>query len=275
MSDLDSPSLRGGNPDWPVSFDVLPAIDLLDGQSVRLRKGKRDSAHHVHADPLAQVEGYIASGARWIHVVNLNAAFGDPADHQGARASLAMIRKLIERSKSKQSPLMVQVGGGIRSVAFAESLFELGVDRLVIGTWVLRDPEAVCQLARAYGEGVVVGLDALHGKLAVQGWTESHAEIDLHSFAARLADGGVQRALFTQIESDGMLTGVHSAPLLQLVKESGLRVIASGGVAGIEDVADLAKLASRGICGVVIGKALHAGRLQLSEAVAYQTKNDF
>ncbi len=272
MSDLASgPKQCQASVKARLSFDVFPAIDLLDGQSVRLRKGKRDTAHQVHPDPLVQVEGYLAAGARWVHIVNLNAAFGDPEDHGGARSSLAMIRKLIERGKSEKEPLMLQLGGGVRSVVFAQSLFDLGVDRVVIGTWVQRDPEAVCRLARTHGDGVVVGLDALHGKLAVQGWTESHADIDLHTFATRLADGGVRRALYTQIESDGMLTGVHSEPLVQLAKKSGLHVIASGGVAGLQDVADLSKLSHRGICGVVIGKALHAGHLQLRDALAYQS----
>lgn len=258
-------------------FDIFPAIDLLDGQSVRLRQGARESAYIVNSDPTAQISGYAAAGARWVHIVNLNAAFGDAPDHPGAGKSLATLRQLIAwRQAQNDEPahhnrILLQVGGGVRSADMATELFAMGMDRIVIGTWALRDPESVCALARDYPGRVVVGLDTRGGELTSDGWTKAMAELPLVHFGRRLFEGGVRVALCTTIERDGMLSGADVSGVQQLAKETGLRVLASGGVASADDVRRLAAAAPEGVAGVIIGAALHAGRLTLSEALKYQS----
>lgn len=255
MSDNETPAA--------ARFDLFPAIDLLDGKSVRLARGSRSSAHEVSEDPIAQIERYADWGAKWVHIVNLNAAFGDPEEHSGRRATDQVLQRLLRFSDR----VRLQVGGGMRSERAVESLFDLGVHRVVIGTWALREPDRVCDLAGKHQGRVLVGLDALDGKLAAQGWTQTHGELDLYEFGKRLSDGGVQTVVYTQIEKDGMLSGVDVPAMITLSERSGLYVIASGGVRDNTDIAALCSVASKGVCGVIVGKAIHAGTIDLESAL--------
>ena len=254
-------------------FDVFPAIDLLDGQSVRLERGERATAHVVHPDPVAQILGYAAAGARWVHIVNLNAAFGDTSEHSGAVASAAVINQLVAATKDRGLDLQLQVGGGVRSRERVLELFGSGVARVVIGTWALKDPDAVCDLARQHGERIVVGLDTRGDQLTSEGWTQSESGVDVVSFGRRLARSGVHFALYTRIENDGMLTGADLVGVRRLASATGLRILASGGVAGLDDIRLLAEAAAQGVAGVIVGKALHAQRLKLEDALAFQSKS--
>lgn len=245
------------------SFDIFPAIDLLDGKSVRLQRGQRESGQIVHPDPLAQLRQYSDSGAKWVHVVNLNAAFGDSPDvHPGARATEELILKLI-----RDSGLKVQLGGGIRSTEAVERALSLGVERVVVGTWVVTDFDLVMSHVRSAPERFVLGVDSFSGRIAIRGWTQTSDESTL-AFSLRLKNAGALRVLFTEVERDGMLLGAAVENSRQLALESGLEVIASGGVSGLDDIRALSSCP--GVTGVVVGKALATGRLTLSEALSVQ-----
>lgn len=253
----------------PVEFTILPAIDLLDGQSVRLRKGERQSAEVVHSNPVEQILGYAKAGARWAHIVNLNAAFGDAAESEGRGKTEQVLRELLPYSDR----LQLQVGGGVRCPEDAERLFACGVQRVVVGTFAMQNPDEVCVLAQQYPGRVVVGLDALHGKLVANGWTELQDTLNLYEFARQLKRNGVSHALYTQIEHDGMLAGVSTNDMVKLAQESGLLIIASGGVASEDDIRNLRDHAHQGVCGVVVGKALHTGSVQLERAIRISLQN--
>lgn len=246
-----------------TSFDIFPAIDLLDGKSVRLAKGKRESAHTVHSDPLQQFQQYAAAGARWVHVVHLNAAFGDDAEqHAGARSTDEQIKKLVA-----QGGLQIQLGGGIRTVAAVERALAWGVSRIVIGTWAVTAFDIVMELVRRAPDRFVIGVDSLADRVAVHGWTQSTQETTLQ-FAQRLKKAGAKRVLFTEVERDGLLQGAAIEASSRLAEYSGLEVIASGGVRGLDDIRALSLCP--GVCGVVTGKALAVGSLSLTEALSFQ-----
>lgn len=243
------------------SFDVFPAIDLLDGKSVRLRKGKRESAEVVHADPLLQMKEYVAAGARWVHVVNLNAAFGDdPVSHSGAQCTLSILREM-----NRSNNIKVQLGGGIRSRDAVSEALSLGVSRIVIGTWAVTHFEDVVELIRSNPSQFVIAVDSFGGKIAVHGWTQTESWTTL-DFAKKLAAEGVETILFTEIERDGMLTGAALDSTANLARESGLSVIASGGVRDLSDVRTLADTLN--VSGVITGRALAEGTLDLRQAVS-------
>ena len=233
------------------AFDVFPAIDLLDGQSVRLRRGARESAEIVHPDPLVQLREYRAAGARWVHVVNLNAAFGDQeTNHAGASLTLGVIRSLVA-----ENGILIQLGGGIRSIETLQTALDSGASRVVIGTWATTHFDVVMSEVRKQPSRFVIGVDR---------WTKTSSETTL-SFASRLKLAGAQFVLFTEVERDGMLQGAAVESTAELAAKTGLQVIASGGVRNLDDVRSLAT--KPGICGVVTGRALAAGTLLLSDAL--------
>lgn len=244
-------------------FLILPAIDLLDGQSVRLQKGERASASSVAASAVAQLEGYQAAGARWVHVVNLNAAFGDSTESEGHRATQSVLDELLGGMRN----LRVQLGGGLRDERSVRFWLDRGVTRIVIGTWAVKDPEAVARLARAFPGRIVVGLDSKDGHVTTHGWTQTTKET-VAQFARSLAQQGIRFGLCTDVAQDGMLTGVDADRLGRIHTESDLCLIASGGVRDEDDIARLAR--TRGVTGVVIGKALAARTLRLEAALSYQ-----
>jgi phosphoribosylformimino-5-aminoimidazole carboxamide ribotide isomerase len=244
------------------TFDVFPAIDLLDGKSVRLKKGQRETAEVVHDNPVSQLQEYARAGARWAHIVNLNAAFGDdPAMHCGAQSSLNVIREIVS-----SSPVKIQMGGGIRSRDAVVDALALGVSRVVIGTWAVTDFEDVMRLVRSNPSQFVIGVDSFGGRIAVHGWTQTKEWTTL-DFAKMLAAGGVETILFTEIERDGMLTGAATETTASIGRESGLAVIASGGVRNLDDIRALAE--SGHVSGVITGRALAEGTLDLQQALTH------
>jgi phosphoribosylformimino-5-aminoimidazole carboxamide ribotide isomerase len=243
-------------------FYILPALDLLDGKSVRLLQGKRESAHEVHGNPLAQLKEYEQWGSKWVHMVDLNAAFGDDSNSEGRQRNQEFIIQAL-----KETRLKVELGGGIRSLADAEFWLEKGVTRVVVGTWAVHSPSSVCELAKRYPGRIVVGLDTTGGKVTTQGWT-SQSPFSAEEFGLMLRNGGVQLALFTEVERDGLLSGIDSKKAQALGEATGLRILASGGVRDIADIQNLSKCPA--VEGVVVGKALAAKTLSLQDALTFQ-----
>ena len=228
---------------------LFPAIDLKGGQCVRLVRGEMASATVFNDDPAAQARAFAAIGFGWLHVVDLDGAFaGKSINGDAVRA----IRRGVD--------LRIQLGGGIRDRAAIDSWLELGIDRVVLGTAALRDPELVRAAAGAYPGRILVGIDARDGRVAVEGWAETSetAAVDL---ARRFADAGVAAVVYTDIARDGALTGIDAAATARFARDAGLPVIASGGIASIEDIAALVAHRPDGIAGAICGRALYDGRL--------------
>jgi phosphoribosylformimino-5-aminoimidazole carboxamide ribotide isomerase len=235
---------------------LFPAIDLKAGQVVRLYRGAPQQATVYGSDPAAQAEAFAAAGFRWLHLVDLDGAFaGRPAN---AAAVEAVLRRV---------SLPVQLGGGIRDLATIERWLALGVRRVILGTAAVRDPALVRTACKAHPGRIVVGVDARDGKVAVEGWAAT-SELTALELAQRFADAGVAALLFTDVGRDGALTGVNVEATAALARDSGLPVIASGGVAGLEDLRRLKAVAEQGIEGVVVGRALYEGRLEAAAALA-------
>lgn len=236
-------------------LEIIPAIDLFGGQAVRLKKGDFGTSEKVAADPVATAIGFAEAGATRIHIVDLDGAkTGEPTNHPVIQAILAAVS------------VPVQVGGGLRTPEKVARLLELGASRAIVGTSASRDPEAIAAILAQFGEQVIVGADAYNGYVATHGWKETTDE-RVEDFAKRMAALGAQRFLFTDIARDGMLEGVNVEATAALAEAVGLPVIASGGVAGIEDIEKLVAVQQRGIEAVIVGKALYAGRLTLTDAL--------
>jgi phosphoribosylformimino-5-aminoimidazole carboxamide ribotide isomerase len=239
-----------------MSLIVFPAIDLKGGQVVRLAEGDRDRATIYGDDPAAQAMLFAEAGARHVHVVDLDGAFAGHAVNADAVASIV-----------ETFPGHVQVGGGIRTMAAVEGWFDRGVARIVIGTAALKDPQLVRDAAKAYPGGIVVGVDAREGFIATQGWADL-SDVPVLDMAQRFEDAGVAALLFTDVGRDGMLTGCNVEATVDLARAQTLPVIASGGVKNIGDIRMLSLFAKDGIEGVITGRALYDGRLDLATALA-------
>jgi phosphoribosylformimino-5-aminoimidazole carboxamide ribotide isomerase len=225
---------------------VFPAIDLKGGQVVRLAEGDMARATVYADDPAAQAESFAAAGADWLHVVDLDGAFAGSSVNGEAVRAIGMA-----------FPGRIQLGGGIRSRASIERWFRLGIDRAVIGTAALTDPDLVKEAARDFPGRIVVAVDARDGMVATQGWADV-SDMPVLDLARRFEDAGVASLLFTDIGRDGLLRGVNVEATVALAVAQSLPVIASGGVAGIEDIWALKDCAN--IEGVITGRALYDGR---------------
>ncbi|MBS0277050.1 MAG: 1-(5-phosphoribosyl)-5-[(5-phosphoribosylamino)methylideneamino]imidazole-4-carboxamide isomerase [Proteobacteria bacterium] len=235
---------------------LFPAIDLKDGHCVRLRRGAMESATVFNADPAAQAKEFADAGFAWLHCVDLNGAFDGRSTNA---AAIKAIRAAIA--------LPIQLGGGIRDMAGIEGWLAAGISRVILGTAALKNPALVKEAARAYPGRIAVGIDARDGKVAVEGWAET-SELDAADLARRFEDGGVAAIIFTDIARDGMLQGVNAAATAALARAVRIPVIASGGVAGIDDIAALKATGEPNILGVIIGRALYDGRIDPKAALA-------
>lgn len=237
-------------------MEIYPAIDLLGGRCVRLHQGDYSRETVYGDDPVAQAVAFAEAGASWIHVVDLDAA----------RSGVPENRSVVEAIASAVS-VPVQAGGGVRSVGAAEALFSSGVERVVVGTAALADPELVTTLAADHR--VAVGLDARAGEVATNGWLRSSGRTVL-GVAKSFADIGVDAFVVTDISRDGTLVGPDLSGLGQMLSATEVDVIASGGVGSLDDVAALAALevSGRSLSGVIIGKAIYEGRLTVAEALS-------
>ena len=238
-----------------MTLIVFPAIDLKGGQVVRLAEGDMDRATVYGDDPTAQALAFAEQGAEHLHVVDLDGAFAGRSVNGDVVAAIVAA-----------FPGHVQIGGGIRSMASVEQWFARGVARVVIGTAALTDPQLVRDAAAAFPGGVVVGVDARDGFVATQGWAEV-SDVPVLDMARRFEDAGVAALLFTDVGRDGMLKGCNVQATVDLARATDIPVIASGGVAGIGDIRMLAIHAKDGIEGVITGRALYDGRLDLAAAL--------
>jgi phosphoribosylformimino-5-aminoimidazole carboxamide ribotide isomerase len=236
---------------------LFPAIDLRHGRCVRLEKGESDRETVYDTDPFAVAERFAAEGAEWLHVVDLDAAFGDGSN-----------RELIGRL-AEQTTLRVQTGGGLRTDADLEEVLSGSVERAVIGTAAVEQPDLVGRAVGRWGvDRIAVGLDARGRKPAVRGWRQESGT-DLFDLGRALARQGARTVIYTDIERDGMLTGPNLDTSRELGSATGLRVIVSGGVSRPEDLDAIAAAAGEGaaIAGVIVGKAIYEGRVTVSDAL--------
>ena len=234
---------------------VFPAIDLKEGQVVRLAEGNMARATVYGDDPAAQAVLFAESGAQFLHVVDLDGAFAGKSQNREA------VEAIIDAF-----PGHIQLGGGIRNPESVAGWFNLGVSRVVIGTAALKDPDFVKDMAREWPNGIVVAVDARDGMVATEGWAEV-SDVSITDMARRFEDAGVASLLFTDIGRDGMLKGCNVEATVDLARQTDLPVIASGGVKGLDDIRMLALHAADGIEGVITGRALYDGRLDLAAAV--------
>ena len=235
---------------------VFPAIDLKQGQVVRLAEGDMARATVYGDDPAAQAMLFAEAGSQYLHVVDLDGSFAGRAENREAvEAILAAF------------PGHVQLGGGIRTREAVAGWFDLGVARVVMGTAALKDPQFVKDMAAEFPGGIVVAVDARGGMVATEGWAEI-SELSIFDMARRFEDAGVASLLFTDIGRDGMLKGCNIEATVDLARRTDLPVIASGGVKGLDDIRMLSLYANDGIEGVITGRALYDGRLDLAAAIA-------
>jgi phosphoribosylformimino-5-aminoimidazole carboxamide ribotide isomerase len=235
---------------------VFPAIDLKGGQVVRLAEGDMARATVYGDDPAAQAMLFAQAGSQYLHVVDLDGSFAGRAENRDAVEAIL-----------KAFPGHVQLGGGIRNAVAVDGWFDLGVARVVMGTAALKDPEFVKDMARAYPGGIVVAVDAKDGMVATAGWADV-SDVPVADMARRFEDAGVASLLFTDIGRDGMLKGCNIEATVDLARVTDLPVIASGGVKGLDDIRMLSLYANDGIEGVITGRALFEGRLDLAAAIA-------
>ncbi len=238
------------------ALKIFPAIDLKDGQVVRLAEGDMARATIYGDDPVAQAQSFADAGASHLHVVDLDGAFA------GESRNGAAVEQIVTAFPGK-----VQVGGGIRTRAAIDRWLALGVDRVVIGTAALTDPELVRGAARDLPGRIVVGVDARDGMVATHGWA-AVSDVPVADLARRFADAGVAALLFTDVGRDGMLKGCNVDASVDLARAVPIPVIASGGVAGLADIRLLALHRRDGIEGVITGRAIYDGRLDLAAALA-------
>jgi len=239
-----------------MSLIVFPAIDLKAGQVVRLAEGDMSRATIYGDDPAAQALVFARAGAEHLHVVDLDGAFA------GEAVNAAAVEAIVAAF-----PGHVQLGGGIRTRDSIDRWFDLGVSRVVIGTAALENPNLVRTAARDYPGGIVVAVDARDGLVATKGWVDV-SQTRIEEMAARFEDAGVAALLYTDVGRDGLLKGCNIEATVDLARASNIPVIASGGVAGIGDIRMLSLFARDGIEGVITGRALYDGRLDLASALA-------
>ncbi len=245
-------------------FILFPAIDLRQGRCVRLKQGDPDAETVFSDDPAAMARHWANEGASWLHVVNLDGAFGDAGRAHGNRPPINL-QRLQEIRTAVELP--IQFGGGIRNLEDIRMALELGATRVVLGTIAVQNYDIVQRaLARFGPERIVVGIDARNGMVATHGWLNT-SDMRASDLAQAMAAVGVRRVVYTDISRDGMMTGVNTEASVQLALASGLRVIASGGVGSIHDIQTLAMHENDGIEGVIIGQALYTGRFSLSSAL--------
>ena len=234
---------------------LFPAIDLKDGLCVRLQQGDPARATVFNRDPAAQAHAFESDGFRHLHVVDLDGAFA------GKPMNGAAVERILETVG-----LCVQLGGGIRDMATVEGWLEKGVNRVIIGTAAVRDPALVKEAARRFPKRVAVGLDARDGKVAVEGWAAT-AELSALEIAKRFEDAGVAAIIFTDVSRDGMLKGLNLDATIALADAISIPVIASGGLASIDDVKQLTEPRAQKLEGAIVGRALYDGRLDAAEAL--------
>jgi phosphoribosylformimino-5-aminoimidazole carboxamide ribotide isomerase len=239
-----------------MDFEVIPAVDMKNGKCVQLVQGVPGSELVSIDDPVSVALDWVAQGARTLHLIDLDGAI------KGIRSNAPIIEKIV--SKCKPLGVLIQVGGGIRSFEDAKTLLDIGVDRVILSTAAIQDPELVRKLANSFGsEHINVALDAKNGKVSIKGWTEESkfTPVEMGTKFETLGAGSI---LFTNIDSEGLMQGVDPEPTRMLVESVGIPVIASGGVTTLKDIL---ALKNTGAVGVVVGSALYTNKFTLAEAI--------
>jgi phosphoribosylformimino-5-aminoimidazole carboxamide ribotide isomerase len=237
---------------------VIPAIDLRQGNCVRLTQGRKEAVTVYDGDPVKVAKDFERDGARMLHVVDLDGAFSE---------SNALNREVL-RCITRAINIPVQFGGGLRGAEDIEQVIGLGVARVVIGTLAVESADALAKIVRQFGvERVAVGIDARSGQVVTRGW-ETEEQMSALTLARQVAAAGVERIIYTDVQRDGTLNGVNIDQTCLIAKASGLKITASGGVASLEDIERLRAVIHWGVDSVIIGKALYEGRFSLSDAIA-------
>ena len=236
---------------------ILPAIDIKDGNCVRLQKGVYSTAQKVADSPYETAKGFAEAGAEWMHMVDLD----------GAKDAKLINADLIA-DVAKTSGLKVEVGGGIRSMEAVDYYLSRGINRVILGSAAVKNPQLVIDAVRSYGDKIAVGIDAKDGMVQAEGWLDN-SEINYIELAKRMEEVGVRTIIFTDIEQDGMLSGPNLKQLDDLTHEVSCNIIASGGVAVLKDILNLAEL---DISGAISGKAIYSGTLDLKQAIEMTRK---
>lgn len=241
---------------------IIPAIDLKEGKCVRLEQGLMDKATVYSDDPATTAKHWEAQGAELLHVVDLDGAFaGVPKNLDGIKAIRAAIK------------IPIEVGGGIRDMSTIETLVAIGIDRVILGTAAIEDPEFVRYACNEFPERVIVGIDAKDGMVAIKGWAET-TKVEAIDLAKKMQEYGVIAIIYTDIKRDGMLSGPNIEATQALARALHIPVIASGGVHTMKDIETLLAIRHSGVSGVIIGKAIYSGSLDLKEAITFVKLND-
>ena len=235
---------------------LFPAIDLKDGKCVRLKLGEMDSATVYNESPSGQALAFERQGFSWLHVVDLNGAF------EGQSVNGAAVEAILETTSNP-----VQLGGGIRTLAHIESWLEKGLARVILGTVAVRDPDLVKEACRRFPGQIAVGIDARGGKVAVEGWAEA-SQLGVVELAQRFEGAGVAAIIYTDIDRDGVLAGINWASTIALAEAVSIPVIASGGLASMEDIHRMTMPDAARLEGAISGRALYDGRIDPVEALA-------
>jgi phosphoribosylformimino-5-aminoimidazole carboxamide ribotide isomerase len=239
-----------------MGFEVIPAVDMKDGKCVQLVQGVPGSELVSIDDPVSVALDWVAQGARTLHLIDLDGAI------KGIRSNAPIIGKIVQ--KCKPLGVSIQVGGGIRSYKDAAALLKIGVDRVILSTAAMENPELVRKLADSFGsEHINVALDAKNGKVSIKGWTEE-SQFTPVEMGTKFEELGAGSILFTNIDTEGLMLGVNPEPTRRLVESVGIPVIASGGVT---TPGDIVALRNTGAVGVVVGSALYTGKFTLAEAI--------
>ncbi|GMT47064.1 MAG: 1-(5-phosphoribosyl)-5-[(5-phosphoribosylamino) methylideneamino] imidazole-4-carboxamide isomerase [bacterium] len=239
---------------------IIPAIDLKDGECVRLLQGKKEQVTSYSKDPVAVARRWVEEGATLIHIVDLDGAFS------GTQKNLESIKNI---RKAVDVPL--ETGGGIRDMDRIEELVSIGMDRVILGTSAVKNPELVKKASGKYPGRILVGIDARDGRVAVKGWEEI-TEIDALEFALKVQELGAAGIIYTDISRDGMLTGPDIEETRAMTEVLEIPVIASGGISSLDDIKKLMDI--RGLWGAITGKALYTGKVSLSEAIRLAGNNN-
>ena len=234
---------------------IIPAIDLKDGECVRLRQGRMDDSTVFSGKPVDMAARWVDAGARRLHLVDLNGAFaGEPVNGE------------VVKDIAKAYPdLPIQIGGGIRSGETIEAYLKAGVEYVIIGTKAVKEPDFVTEMCRQFPGHIIVGIDAKKGLVATDGWAEV-TEVKAADLAKRFESDGVSSIVYTDIDRDGMMQGVNVEATLAMAKASSIPVIASGGITNMDDIVALNKVANQGILGAITGRAIYEGTLDVAEA---------
>ncbi len=235
---------------------IIPAIDLKDGCVVRLVRGNLDDVKVYSKDPIKTAKHWVKQGAELIHLVDLDGA------STGSAKNLDIVKNIIG-----EISVPVQFGGGVRNIGTIEMLFGLGVSRVVLGTKAVEDNNFLKKVFQKFKDKIIVSIDAKDGKVLIKGWQEGYKNLDAVVLAGTLKDMGFSELIYTDVSKDGTLTGPNIKGIKSLWKETGMKIIASGGISSLEDISRLGLLKENGVTGIIVGKALYEGKFTLMQAL--------